>query len=405
MRGLYRVGILATFVLLTASLQPGLAASHSKGYTLIKGSLAMIGFPTHNNLMPIAFGTGFCVSSDDKKSYFVTNSHVVTDALGNVAPDLFVVLPTDPKTRRPATVVRRSVDLDIAIVKIDVGNLPVVKLSHGPPDAGDDIAIAGFPYVEVCEMGGFCGDNLLAPHANKGELGSILSTGRVNDSGANKYTIMYDALADHGNSGGPLFDPDSGEVYGIVVDALGGYSANQMPPQSHYNRAISIGVGASFINTAPVSVAYVDAGGGGGAPGSRGIGTPHCLAGSRQTFDNAYGEWLQAHGALQSVAEYLDVSAHRGRLAALQPQAQALRVQQAQALARMQPYVTALQKTHAKKTSALAKTLVETIGLAGAADARLSAALTSPAALSATRTLEPSLRQTTRRINTTSPCS
>jgi serine protease Do len=412
MQGFYRAGALTAFAVLIASLQPALAAPHAKGYALIKGSLALIGYPTHNSQLPIAFGTGFCVNSDDHRSFFVTNNHVVTDSLGNVAPDLFVVLPKDPNTRHAAKVVRRSAELDIAIVAVDVGNVPPVKLSYAPPEAGDDIAIAGFPYVEVCEMAGLCGDALLASHANKGELGPILSTGRVNTAGVGKYAIIYDALADHGNSGGPLFDIDSGDVYGIVVDALSGYSTNQMPPQAHYNRAISIGVGVKFIDNAPVSVAFVGAGAGGEAPaGSRSIGLrkpgsgQSCAAGSRQNFDTAYGEWLQAHGALQSVAEYLTVPAHRVRTSGLEPEVRKLRVSQTQALARMQPYVGQIQKTRATKTSALAKTLLHSVGVADAADAKLAAGLTSASALNATRIAEPSLRQTARRIDNTPQCS
>ena len=247
--------------LLLAAGSP-LVAGASAYEQKVKASLALIGYPVDDKRLTIAFGTGFCVNSSAAKSYYVTNNHVVTDRTGNLAPNLFLIQAKAPGTRLKATVLRHSVDPDLAIVAVDAPCDGTVKLSRSVPEEGDEIAIAGFPYVEVCEEAGLCSPSLLAPDAHKGKLGPILSPGHVNEAQEGTYSIIYDAKADHGNSGGPLFDAQSGVVYGIVVDVLPGYADEGAPPSTTYNRAIAMGVGLPFINGAPVTVALDVAPGG-----------------------------------------------------------------------------------------------------------------------------------------------
>lgn len=138
-----------------------------------------------------AKGTAFCIASDSGRSYFLTSNHVL------IGDNVTLRLEIDRRTYR-ARVVRRSVLMDVAIVEVDRGDVPAVVLSAVLPEPGTLIAVAGYPSFHLTSD--------LEPSVHLGAINSIM------DGGA---TLEHDALTDHGNSGGPLFDRDTGVVYGI----------------------------------------------------------------------------------------------------------------------------------------------------------------------------------------------
>ncbi len=356
-------------------------AAAASAFEQVKGSLALIGYPVDDKRLTIAFGTGFCVSSSAGRSYFVTNNHVVTDALGNLAPGVFAILPKSPGTRYKGTVVRHSADPDLAIVAIDAPCDATVKLSAGVPDAGDDIAIAGFPYTEVCELAGLCSAGLVVPNAHPGRLLPVLSRGTVNEAQEGTYSILYDALADHGNSGGPLFDFQSGSVYGVVVDALPGYSDEGTPPQRSYNRAIAMGVGLSFIDKAPVTVALAPStggqrgiGGGSDRYTAPALGPADCRAAWRE-FDRTYGEWAQLHGKLRSLADYVAEPAHADRKGEIAPLAQQLAGRESVVEEKLRAGLAGFEKAKATGVLKRAGALADAVHASTAADTALAANL------------------------------
>jgi len=405
-RSLCRATTLVAFVLL-AALPAGAAGS---AFEQLKGSLALVGYPVDDKRLTIAFGTGFCVSSSASKSYFVTNNHVVTDALGNLAPNVFVILPKDPSTRHKATIVRHSADPDLAIVSIDAPCDVTVKVSADVPDAGDDIAIAGFPYTEVCELAGLCSPGLVVPNAHAGRLLPVLSRGTVNEAQEGTYSILYDALADHGNSGGPLFDFHDGTVYGVVVDALPGYSDEGTPPQNKYNRAIAMGIGLPFINAAPVSVALAPA-----VAGSRGIGgstdrylvealgSADCRAAWRG-FDRAYGEWAQLHGKLRSLNDFVAEPANAERKHDLQPVAAQLADGETKAVAQMNASLGQLQNAKAPNVLKRATALADAVKSSTASDASTAASLGAAGASAAGDAAAANLRAAAEAMDAVSSC-
>jgi hypothetical protein len=392
---------------LLLAAQPAAAAS---AFASLRGSLALIGYPVDDKKLTIAFGTGFCVSSSPTKSYLVTNNHVVTDALGDAATNLFAILPKSPATRYKATIVRRSPDPDLAIVSIDAPCDATVKVSPKVPDAGDDIAIAGFPYTEVCELAGLCSPGLLVQNAHKGTLLPVLSRGTVNEAQEGSYAIIYDALADHGNSGGPLFDFQSGTVYGVVVDALPGYSDEGTPPQREFNRAIAIGVGLPFINTPPVSVALAP--GTGGERGAGGpvdryawpeLGPPECRTAWR-SFDQEYGEWAQMHGKVHSLADFVAQPGNAGRAGELQPLAAQLAGRENAVLGLMRTQLTDLQNANATSLLKPANALADAASASTAADTALSASLGAAAKPSAGDASAERLRRAAQDMDSVSAC-
>ncbi len=407
-RGALRGAAALAAAMLLASVPAAAAESASDQ---VKGSLALIGYPVDDKRLTIAFGTGFCVSTSATKSYFVTNNHVVTDALGNVAPNLFAILAKSPGTRYKASLVRHSVDPDLAIVSIDAPCDATVKLSPSVPEAGDDIAIAGFPYTEVCELAGLCSESLLVPGAHKGRLLPFLSRGTVNEAQEGMYAIIYDALADHGNSGGPLFDIHTGAVYGVVVDALPGYSDEGTPPQREFNRAIAIGVGLPFINNAPVSVAMEPTIGGNRGAGGAGpdryavaaLGTPECRAAWRD-FDRAYGEWAQLHGKLQSLADYVAEPGHEARKSELQALAVKLADSEAAVVVRLRAALGELQNAKAPNIRKRASALADAVAASTTADAALATSLGGTAKPAAGGPSDAQLRAAAQDLDAVSTC-
>lgn len=99
---------------------------------------------------------------------------------------------------------------DVAIIKVDGENFPVVKLgSIATATQGSDLSILGYP--------GNASDNGIVD-ASSSE--ATLTTGKVssikNAMGSDKKLIETDTTIGHGNSGGPAL-ADDGEVVGIAT--------------------------------------------------------------------------------------------------------------------------------------------------------------------------------------------
>lgn len=104
---------------------------------------------------------------------------------------------------------------DVAIIKVDGENFPIVKLgSINTAVQGSDLSILGYP--------GNASDNGIVDSTSSE---ATLTTGKVssikNASGSDKKLIETDATIGHGNSGGPAL-ADDGEVVGIATYTVDG---------------------------------------------------------------------------------------------------------------------------------------------------------------------------------------
>ncbi|HEY6025761.1 MAG TPA: Do family serine endopeptidase [Pseudolabrys sp.] len=133
-------------------------------------------------------GSGFFISAD---GYAVTNNHVVEKA------DSVKVITDDGKTHT-AKVIGTDPRTDLALIKVDGGAFPYVKLADNTPRIGDWVLAVGNPFG----LGGTV------------TAGIVSARGR--DIGASAYDdfIQIDAPVNKGNSGGPAFDTD-GNVIGV----------------------------------------------------------------------------------------------------------------------------------------------------------------------------------------------
>ncbi len=146
------------------------------------------------------FGSGFIISDD---GYVITNAHVVDSA---------TEIKVGLKDRREydAKLIGLDKASDIAVLKVNAGNLPVVKIGDS-----DDVRVGEW----VLAIGSPFGFEQTATQ------GIISALGRSLPSETYVPFIQTDAAVNPGNSGGPLFNTD-GEVIGVnsqIYSRSGGY--------------------------------------------------------------------------------------------------------------------------------------------------------------------------------------
>lgn len=147
-----------------------------------------------------SLGSGFIVSKD---GYILTNAHVIDGA------NVVTVRLTDKREFR-AKVVGSDKQSDVAVLKIDAGNLPVVKIGDPKQSkVGQWVVAIGSPY-------GF--DNTVTS-------GIISAKSRALPDENYTQFIQTDVPVNPGNSGGPLFNLQ-GDVIGInsmIYSQTGGF--------------------------------------------------------------------------------------------------------------------------------------------------------------------------------------
>ncbi len=154
--------------------------------------------PKTKQRQQVGAGTGFIVTAD---GMIATNRHVVVDESAQ-----YLVVLNDGR-KFDAKVLGRDPVLDVAIIKIEATNLPVVQLGDS-----DKLKVG----QSVIAIG-----NTLAEYRNTVTRGIISGIGRRVDAGGVgigteviEGAIQTDAAINPGNSGGPLIDL-AGRVIGI----------------------------------------------------------------------------------------------------------------------------------------------------------------------------------------------
>jgi serine protease Do len=147
-----------------------------------------------------SLGSGFIVDQD---GYVVTNHHVIRDA------DEIIVRLNDRRELK-AKVIGSDPRSDVALLKIDADNLPIVRIGNSSKlKVGEWVMAIGSPF-------GF--DHSVS-------VGVVSAMGRNLPSENYVPFIQTDVAINPGNSGGPLFNLD-GEVVGInsqIYSRTGGF--------------------------------------------------------------------------------------------------------------------------------------------------------------------------------------
>jgi serine protease Do len=145
-------------------------------------------------------GSGFIISSD---GLILTNAHVVREAKE-------VTVKLSDRREFAAKVLGSDTTTDIAVLRIEARDLPVVRLGDSRKlEVGDPVMAIGSPY-------GF---------EQTATSGIVSAKGRSLPNDAVVPFIQTDAAVNPGNSGGPLFD-GSGAVIGVnsqIYSQSGGF--------------------------------------------------------------------------------------------------------------------------------------------------------------------------------------
>ncbi len=204
--------LIAGIALCAAQLPSNAADDASAAYREIEPSLVKV-WALDASGTPIRSGTGFVVSVNlnNRSSLILTADHVLANADK-------VTIDVDRRAHdMTATVVFKSESPDIALLQIDRGDLKPVRFA---PEsrvvrAGSLVAVAGF--FKSDEQIGVTGQ---APRLRyPGTVSSLPDDGRY---------IELSLPVEEGLSGAPVFDPEQGDVIGMLQtrssDGQGGYA-------------------------------------------------------------------------------------------------------------------------------------------------------------------------------------
>ena len=161
-------------------------------------------------------GSGVIITDD---GYIVTNNHVVQGA------DTIHVYLQDG-TKYDAKLIGTDTFSDLAIVKIDVANLPAATIgSSGNVTVGDTVYAIGNPL------------GVLTSSVSKGIISGLDRT--ITIDGISMTLMQTDASINPGNSGGGLFN-ERGELIGIVNAKSSGQNAEGLGFAIPVNTAIQV---------------------------------------------------------------------------------------------------------------------------------------------------------------------
>jgi len=160
-------------------------------------------------------GSGSVYKTESSLSYIITNNHVISTA----ATSGTIKIELTNGDQIPATIVGRDPGYDLAVLKVNKGNLPVIALGDSSKiSVGDPVLAVGSP------LG-------LASTVTSGIVSALNRPVTTGTADAQSYVnaIQTDAAINPGNSGGALVDA-AGRLVGvnsaIATISSGGASGN-----------------------------------------------------------------------------------------------------------------------------------------------------------------------------------
>jgi len=210
---------LTCLLLISLLLEPTTGAAALPD-TIDKIKPSIVGVGRYNELAnPRArlTGTGFAISDG---SIIVTNYHVIEPIVTDPkdAPVIFIGTGRSPEVRK-VEVIGKDEIYDLVLLKILGASIPAMKLQQASTREGTSVAFIGYP------IGSILG---LYPVTHRGIISAITPIAIPANTvrGLNAQLLkrlrepfnvyQLDATAYPGNSGSPMFDPETGVVLGII---------------------------------------------------------------------------------------------------------------------------------------------------------------------------------------------
>ena len=190
----------------------------------VKASIVAVGTFVRTRTPPFQFlGTGFVV---DDGTLIVTNAHVVPALVDPAKMEVLAILVVAPDKDgkvqvREAKQIAVDPGSDLAVLRIAAPALPALKLRGSDAvKEGQEVLFTGYPIGAV--LGPFPATHrgmisaitpIAIPQARAGEL----DPRTIKRLASGPFAVFQlDATAYPGNSGSPIYDPDNGEVLGVI---------------------------------------------------------------------------------------------------------------------------------------------------------------------------------------------
>ena len=166
-------------------------------------------------------GTGFVVADGH---HVATNSHVLPDKMNEAAGERLVILARPVGSslqRREAQSVAVDKTHDLALLRVDGPSLPALTLHDSSQvREGQSVAFTGFPIGAVLGLSPVTHRGIISavtPIVLPGPNARNLNANLIKRLRSGSFDIFQlDATAYPGNSGGPLYEVNRGEVVGII---------------------------------------------------------------------------------------------------------------------------------------------------------------------------------------------
>lgn len=186
----------------------------------VKPAVVAIGttLPTRNPTH-VFKGTGFAVGDG---LTIVTNAHVVPRAVETENKEQLIILAEiDGKPQiRPARIAMVDVEHDLLLLRVTGQPLPALPMGDsGAVKEGMEVAFTGFPLGMALGMRPVTHRGIIAaitPAATRAQGARNLNAKSIDRLKNVFFVFQLDATAYPGNSGSPLFDPETGVVYGVL---------------------------------------------------------------------------------------------------------------------------------------------------------------------------------------------
>tara|TARA_R110002094_G_scaffold152311_1_gene140203 strand:- start:362 stop:1147 length:786 start_codon:yes stop_codon:yes gene_type:complete len=187
---------------------------------LIKPSIVGVGtyMPTRRPAIRL-LATGFSVGTEQ---LVVTNNHVITFEINTEKLERLVVFSGVGNSAKmhKAVLVSSSSEHDLALLRVDARIPPMVLASSDQMlSDGASVAFTGFPIGSVLGLYPVTHRGMISaitPIAIPSSSSQQLNAKKIRSLRDPFFVYQLDATAYPGNSGSPLYRPDTGEVIGIL---------------------------------------------------------------------------------------------------------------------------------------------------------------------------------------------
>ena len=164
-------------------------------------------------------GTGFVVGDG---RYVITNSHVIPAKINTAKLEYLAVFTGKGNNPKARQAVRVEIDKahDLVLLKIEGAPLPALSLGQSSRvREGEEYAFTGFPLGVIFGLRPVTHRGIISaitPIALQANAASQLDPTQIRRLRSPYNVFQLDATAYPGNSGSPLYHPETGAVVGIV---------------------------------------------------------------------------------------------------------------------------------------------------------------------------------------------